>query len=134
MKAADLQMRAAGIQAPQTVRKPQHLPGSEGTPKGPGIGFGDVLQKQVENDRQVQFSAHAVKRLQDRSLEIRPDTLERLNEGVKMADTKGAVNSLVLVDDTAFVVSVRNNTVITALNKAEAGGRVFTNIDSVTIM
>ncbi len=133
MKAADLQMRATGIQSPQTLRKLHQKPGNT-VAHTPESGFGELLQKKVEENRQVQFSAHAVKRLQDRSLDINPDTIERLNEGVKLADAKGAVNSLVLVDNTAFVVSVRNNTVITALNKADTGGKVFTNIDSVAIM
>ncbi len=134
MKAADLQIRAAHIGAPQKIRQPQNTPKNPAQVAGPRVDFGDMLKKQVDQDRQVQFSAHAAKRLQDRSLELTPDRLERLNEGVKQADAKGAVNSLVLVDDTAFVVSVRNNTVITALDKSGTTGKVFTNIDSVAIM
>ncbi len=134
MKAADLQMRAASIQAPQHIRKPQTPANDPLKGSAPQVDFGEMLQKQVDQDRQVQFSAHAVKRLQDRSLELTPDKLERLNEGVKQAGAKGAVNSLVLVDETAFVVSVRNNTVITALDKSGTTGKVFTNIDSVAIM
>ena len=52
---------------------------------------------------------------------------------VDRAAAKGARESLVLVDDTAFVVSVRNRTVITAVDRARMRDQVFTNIDSAVI-
>jgi len=42
---------------------------------------------------------------------------------------KGSKDSLVLIDDIAFVVNVRNRTVITAVNSNELKENVFTNID-----
>ena len=60
-------------------------------------------------------------------------TLARLNGGVARAAAKGSRDSLVLLDDTAFVVSVRNRTVVTAVDREHMREQVFTNIDSAVI-
>ena len=62
-----------------------------------------------------------------------PRTLGRLSEGVGRAASKGSRDSLVLVDGTAFVVSVSNRTVITAVGSEHMKDNVFTNIDSAVI-
>ena len=59
--------------------------------------------------------------------------MNRLEDGVSRAAAKGAREALVLVDGTAFVVSVRNRTVITAVGADQMRDRVFTNIDSAVI-
>ena len=46
---------------------------------------------------------------------------------------KGGRESLVLVDRMAFVVSVKNRTVITAVDQAGMRDQVFTNIDSAVL-
>ena len=57
--------------------------------------------------------------------------LERLEQGTNKAREKGIKESLVMVDDLAFIVNVKNNTVVTAVNNSEDG--VFTNIDGAVI-
>jgi flagellar operon protein len=59
--------------------------------------------------------------------------MARLSEGVSKAAAKGSRDALVLVDSTAFVVSVQNRTVITAVGADNMRDRVFTNIDSAVI-
>ena len=59
--------------------------------------------------------------------------MARLGDGVDRAAAKGSRDSLVLVDQTAFVVSVRNRTVITAVDREHMREQVFTNIDSAVI-
>jgi flagellar operon protein len=59
--------------------------------------------------------------------------LARLDGGLARAAAKGARDSLVLVDQTAFVVSVPNRTVITAVDREHMREQVFTNIDSAVI-
>jgi flagellar operon protein len=81
----------------------------------------------------VQFSNHAVQRLQRRNISVEPGTLQRLDEAVQRADGKGARDAVVFVDGTAFVVSVRNKTVITAVDREHMRDHVFTNIDSAVI-
>ena len=58
----------------------------------------------------------------------------RLNDGIEIAAEKGSNETLVLVDKTAFVVSVKNRTVITTMSQEDLKGNIFTNIDSTVIM
>ncbi len=95
-----------------------------------GAGFGDLLARQASS---VQFSGHALQRIERRGIPVGPDTLVRLQEGVGRAAGKGARESVVFVDGTAFVVSVRNRTVITAVDPGHMRDHVFTNIDSAVI-
>ena len=62
------------------------------------------------------------------------DMLQRLNDGIEIAAEKGSNETLVLVDRTAFVVSVKNRTVITTMSQEDLKGNIFTNIDSTVIM
>jgi flagellar operon protein len=98
------------------------------TPRGPS--FGEVLREKTHG---VQFSGHAIQRVQRRGIEMGEAQLARLVEGVDRAAKKGARESVIFVDQTAFVVSVRNRTVITAVDRDHMKDHVFTNIDSAVI-
>ena len=95
-----------------------------------GAAFGDVLAR---NASSVQFSGHALQRIERRGIPVGQETLVRLEEGLARAAGKGARESVVFVDGTAFVVSVRNRTVITAVDPGHMRDHVFTNIDSAVI-
>ena len=91
--------------------------------------------KLAEKQSGVEFSKHAIQRLEERSIDLEQgNTLERLNKGIEIAADKGSNETLVLVDSTAFVVSVRNNKVITTLSNEDLRGNIFTNIDSTVII
>jgi len=96
--------------------------------------FSEVLKnKQVANDTgELKFSKHANERLASRNIDLTDDQLERLEIGARKAGEKGINESLVMVDNLAFIVSVKNSTVITAVNDGE--DKVFTNIDGAVIM
>ena len=96
-----------------------------------GPSFADVLRTQ--QSAPVRFSAHALQRAQRRGIDLSPATLGRLQDGVERAAGKGARASVVFVDATAFVVSVPNRTVITAVDREHMKQQVFTNIDSAVI-
>jgi flagellar operon protein len=81
----------------------------------------------------LSFSKHALARVERRGIELDGGTLGRLSQGVQRAASKGSRDSLVLVDGTAFVVSVSNRTVITAVGSEHMKDNVFTNIDSAVI-
>jgi flagellar operon protein len=98
----------------------------------PRQSFADALTH-ADQSQQLQFSKHALARVQRRGIELDPGTLGRLSEGVGRAASKGSRDSLVLVDGTAFVVSVSNRTVITAVGSEHMKDNVFTNIDSAVI-
>ncbi len=101
-----------------------------------GESFADALRSKIEEKRgSVEFSKHAMKRLEERSIDLNAgNTLERLNKGIEIAADKGSNETLVLVDTTAFVVSVKNNKVITTMSNDDLVGNIFTNIDSTVIM
>ncbi len=98
--------------------------------------FAQALQEKLAEKQQgVEFSKHAMQRVEERSIDLSDDnTLERLNRGVELAAGKGSSETLVLVGRNAFVVSVKNNKVITTLSDNELQGNVFTNIDSTVIV
>lgn len=98
-----------------------------------GPSFADVLQRTAKPASTLEFSNHALQRLQKRGIEMDPQTIERLEGGVARAAGKGARDSVVFVDQTAFVVSVSNKTVITAMDRSNMREHVFTNIDSAVI-
>ena len=100
-----------------------------------GASFAQALQHKIEEQQGVEFSKHAIQRLSERSIDITEgDTLERLNKGVEIAADKGSNETLVLVGQNAFVVSVKNNKVITTIPQEELKGNIFTNIDSTVIV
>jgi flagellar operon protein len=79
------------------------------------------------------FSRHALERVSKRGIELGQATLQRLAGGVSRAASKGSRAAVVFVDNTAFVVSVPNNTVVTAVGSEHLREHVFTNIDSAVI-
>lgn len=100
-----------------------------------GNSFADELRTMISGRSQVQFSNHAIKRLESREIDvIGNDSIERLNKGVELAAQKGCDQSLILVDSTAYIVSVANNKVITTISQADLKDNVFTNIDSTVIV
>lgn len=103
-----------------------------------GLSFKEVLQqKSVQETVQAEglkFSKHATGRLADRNIELSKSQLERLNDGARKAERKGIKDSLVIVDELAFIVSVPNKTVITAMDSTQADENVFTNINGAVIM
>jgi flagellar operon protein len=80
----------------------------------------------------LKFSKHANERLASRNIDLTEEQLERLETGAKKALEKGINESLVMVDNLAFIVNVKNNTVITAVNDGE--DKVFTNIDGAVVI
>lgn len=116
-----------GISGPAPVTG---TPGG-GTPSAtPSTTFADTLAQRAQG---VQFSNHALQRLQRRGITVDAPTLQRLDDGVQRAASKGSRDAVVLVDQTAFVVAVNNRTVITAVGRDHMRDHVFTNIDSAVI-
>ncbi len=99
-----------------------------------GTPFSEILKnKQAAGETgELKFSKHANERLASRNIDLTDEQMERLESGARKASEKGINESLVMVDNLAFIVNVKNNTVITAVNDGE--DRVFTNIDGAVIM
>ncbi len=94
--------------------------------------FENILSEKIDKNESLKFSKHANLRLYDRNLNLTGEQMQRVQNGVNQARTKGVTDSLVLVDDIALVVSVKNNTVITATNKNNSS--IFTNINGAVIV
>lgn len=83
---------------------------------------------------QLKFSNHAIERMSSRGISYSPEDLTRLSEAVQKAAAKGSKDTLVLMDSSALIVSVKNNTVVTVMDKNALKENVFTNIDSTIVM
>ena len=82
----------------------------------------------------LKFSAHATQRLESRKIKLTADDLARMNAMADKAAEKGAKQSLFMMNDVALVVSIKNRTVITAVDRDSMKENVFTNIDSAAII
>ncbi|MES2767792.1 MAG: TIGR02530 family flagellar biosynthesis protein [Bdellovibrionota bacterium] len=133
-------------------------PNSQVTPSTGGINkgisskdgelFKGLLEKEVSKDLKdlgqtkpalaqtegLKFSTHAIERIQSRGIKLTPDDMKKLNDAVDKAIQKGSKDTLVLMGENAFVVSAKNKTVITAMDKNQMKENVFTNIDSTVFM
>lgn len=94
----------------------------------------DKQNFRIENNERVKFSKHASIRLSERNIDLTNEQIDRLQEGTKLAQEKGINESLMLLDDLAFIVNVKNNTVITAMDSKNTDERIFTNIDGAVIV
>ena len=100
-----------------------------------GLTFEEIWKEKTENlDEGLRFSKHATNRLADRSITLSNNQLDRLTEGARKAGEKGIRESLVMVDQLAFIVNVPNHTVITAMDQTETNENIFTNIDGAVII
>ena len=95
--------------------------------------FKEVLNTQLKSEG-VEFSKHARNRLVSRGIEVSESDLNKLEEGIMKAASKGARESLIMVNQVAYLVSVENRTVITAIDQESIKENVFTNIDSAIFM
>lgn len=115
--------RVTGSQANPAKPKPTDTAGN----------FGDILKQKIDQSTGLKFSKHAEQRLQSRNINLSQVQKEKINQAVKKAEEKGVKDSLVLLENMAFVVNVKNRTVITAVNSDELKNNVFTNIDGAVI-
>ena len=96
------------------------------------LSFQDILSSKKEQVvDNLKFSKHANERLATRNINLSAEQMERLENGTTKAREKGIRESLVMVDDLAFIVNVKSNTVITAVG--DSTDSIFTNIDGAVI-
>jgi len=97
-------------------------------------GFGEILKDKIQEQSDVKISKHAELRLNARNIKISENQMERIKNGIDKAQEKGVRDSLMLIDNIALVVNVKNRTVVTAANTQELKENVFTNIDGAVIV
>lgn len=112
--------------------KPGQAPAAQPSTKSADTqSFGRILDQELSG---VKFSQHALQRLLSRNIKLDGSDLAKLSGAVDKAAQKGARDSLILMNNLALVVSVKNRTVITAMDGNNIKDNVFTNIDSAVIV
>lgn len=90
--------------------------------------FDSIFKAEFEK---LKFSNHAAKRLESRELKLTSMDMDKLQSAVSKAESKGAKDSLVMMNNKAFIINIPNRTVITAMDVDNSSVNIFTNIDSV---
>lgn len=116
----------------------QLYPGSLRTPpikrnEAPAVQQGSSFQSVLQNEL-VRFSHHAEQRLKQRGIEFQPEQLAKIQNAIDRAASKGAKDALMLINDTALIVNIKNRTVVTAMNGDSMKDNLFTQIDSAVII
>ena len=121
-----IEMMRDQLQSGSQVKKP--------VTSNQNISFAEILNEksQLSESSSLKFSRHANERLKSRNIDLTKEQLIKLESGTQRAKMKGIKESLVMVDNMAFIVSVKNNTVITAMSDQDE--QIFTNIDGAVIM
>lgn len=118
---------------PNPVQPPIRQP-QPGKPQPGGTGSATPFARVLEKTQGLTFSQHAQDRLRSRNIAFSPEQLQQLEGAVASVAQKGGKDSLVMVGDAALVVSIKNRTVVTAMDRQQMKGNVFTNIDSAVII
>ncbi|MFN7729569.1 MAG: TIGR02530 family flagellar biosynthesis protein [Bdellovibrio sp.] len=131
--------QTSGVQADigktQKVNTPSSGPSFADTLTGlTGGGLESKAPAGLVGNAAVKFSNHAIERMTSRGIKFSPDDVSRLNDAVARAGAKGSKDTLVLMNDAALIVSVKNKTVVTVMDKSALKENVFTNIDSTIVM
>jgi len=96
--------------------------------------FAAHLQNALQPNGNLIVSKHANERLQQRGIHIDEAHWKQIGDKVLEARKKGVNESLVLLKEAALIVSAKNNTVITAMDREEARTQIFTNINGTIIL
>lgn len=120
------------------VSLPAFIPGNykkaQRPPQGKQADFAASLQMEMKKDAGLTISKHAQERLTQRGIQITASRWEQISEKIREAKNMGVKDSLVLLDNAALIVSAKNETVITAMNRREAGTHIFTNINGTILL
>lgn len=109
------------------ITKTNQLPKQQNKPE---TSFQSVLKQVTE----LKISKHAKQRMVERNIQINDEKWQQIHHKVFEAKQKGVTDALVVVDNATLIVSAKNNTVVTALNKDEANNKIFTNINGTILL
>ncbi len=132
MRIEDSLNKYASILNPQAVGQQQKQNVND-TGQQPQQSFAEIFQQKLQS-KELNFSKHAMQRLEQRDIDLSFDDLNKISDAVKKAEQKGVANTLVLSSKGAFIVNVGNNTVITAMNSDDMKENIFTQIDGAVII
>jgi flagellar operon protein len=93
--------------------------------------FKEVLDSASQG---IKFSKHAIERLKMRNVQLNRNQLERIESGIEKAEKKGVKDTLLLMDDIAFIANTKSKTIITTVQRENLKDNIFTNIDGAVIL
>lgn len=96
--------------------------------------FEEILDNNLNKHTGFNISKHAAERIKSRNIELNEADMKKINQGMNDAEGKGAKDCLILYKDVALIASIKNRTIITAVDKDSGKEKVFTNIDSVVLL
>ena len=114
-----------GTPLDRDLKKPEAIKGYE---------FKNILKTTVADREGIRFSKHAKQRMQDRKIQLTEGQLDNMKDALGRARSKGVKDSLILMNNTAFIVNIPTCTVITAVDNKNIHENVFTNIDGAIII
>jgi flagellar operon protein len=117
----------------QPGRQERPLPQKPASGQVSDSSFARVLEEKLPAQG-IKFSQHAQERLKSRNIVLSANDMANLEGAVNNVAQKGGKESLVMMKDAALVVSIKNRTVVTALDRSQMQGNVFTNIDSAVVI
>lgn len=127
----DLKLNILCSQVATVANKKSNSPNTKATSVAKEQVFSEVLKNQIQ---QVKFSNHATQRMNYRNIKLDAAQNLRLEEAVSKAADKGLKDSLILLDNNAFIVNIPNKTVVTVVDQTNLKDNVFTNIDGAVII
>lgn len=110
---------------------------TDNTVNNSDLSFEQILQESfstAKDTQELKFSKHAGLRLAERNITLSKEQLQRLEDGALRAGEKGIKESLVLMDNYAFIVNTTNKTVITAMDQSTENENIYTNIDGAVVI
>ncbi len=98
------------------------------------VSFGDTLRDKIKQSSNLVLTKHAQTRVEQRNIDLSDENIDRLSEGVKIAEEKGLHAPLILIDRTAFIVNLNNRALVTTVSGDDMKNNAFTNIDGTVIV
>ena len=72
--------------------------------------------------------------MEERNIYLNEEDKTRLENAVSKISQKGGKDSLIMMDNVAYVVNIPNRTVVTAMDNQNLKENIFTQIDSAMIL
>ena len=98
------------------------------------VSFKEVLNNKIFQDNTINFSDKASRNLHEINGSLTTDQMNRLELGLGKLKEKGVSSGVLLMDSTAFVLNVKNQTVMTTIGKNRIQENVFSNFDAFAIV
>ena len=100
--------------------------------------FNDLLKGEISDQQPLHgglsFSTHASKRIEERKIDIDAKEYMKIREAMAKLKAKGGKTSLIVSDKAAYIIDIKNNKIVTAVDKNSIAENVFTKIDSTAFV